>query len=268
MSRAGWLAVTAGAAAAVACAGWALICPGGGACATALGVAAVSGFPLPAVGPVLVAVPLLAWGARTTWLVVVAQRSVSRLRYQPAPRRLRRSASRTGLSRIECLASTQPAAFCAGAVWPKVFVSRGMVGQLRDVELDAVLLHEKHHLRRRDPLRRAATRAAADVFFFAPVVAWWAHRGFEASELAADRAAIRLVGARPIAGALWTAGSGSTPELAAGFGGAATLRALQLLGDPVALTPAPAAIWVQSVLGTVIAVGIASCIARGPFGVL
>jgi beta-lactamase regulating signal transducer with metallopeptidase domain len=65
-----------------------------------------------------------------------------------------------------------------------------------------VLVHEAEHARRRDPLRRLAGRAAADVLFWLPLVSWWTSGRLEDAELAADRAAIDRVGRTPLARAL------------------------------------------------------------------
>jgi Zn-dependent protease with chaperone function len=64
----------------------------------------------------------------------------------------------------------QPHAFCIGLLRPRVYVSRATLEFLDDDELEAVLAHEVHHARRRDPLRLLAARALADGLFFLPLV--------------------------------------------------------------------------------------------------
>src|SRR3984885_3279748 len=55
----------------------------------------------------------------------------------------------------------QPRAFCVGLFRPRVYVSTGAVAILDEAALSAVLAHERHHARRRDPLRLAAGRVLA-----------------------------------------------------------------------------------------------------------
>jgi beta-lactamase regulating signal transducer with metallopeptidase domain len=99
-----------------------------------------------------------------------------------------------------------------------------MVAALADEELEAVLVHEAEHARRRDPLRRLAGRAAADVLFWLPLVGWWSRRRLEDAELAADRAAIDRVGRRPLARALRATAVVAAPGVGARFDGAGPAR--------------------------------------------
>jgi len=97
----------------------------------------------------------------------------------------------------------EPLAFCAGYFRPQVYLSRGLIARLSDDELRAVVAHERHHLRRRDPLRRLLARALADGLFFIPVLERTSERYTALGELAADEAAVAaLEDRRPLAGAL------------------------------------------------------------------
>jgi hypothetical protein len=96
-----------------------------------------------------------------------------------------------------------PRAFCAGLLRPRIHVSRGALDLLDDDELSAVVAHEAHHARRRDPLRIFIARALADALFFLPVLRRLAERYSALAELAADEAAVRRSGTRkPLAAAL------------------------------------------------------------------
>lgn len=98
---------------------------------------------------------------------------------------------------------TEPLAFCAGYVRPRIYVSRGLLEELSDEELQAVVAHERHHRSRRDPLRRLVARALADALFFVPVLRRSGERYIALGELAADEAAVAAVGRRqPLASAL------------------------------------------------------------------
>jgi hypothetical protein len=90
----------------------------------------------------------------------------------------------------------EPLAFCAGYLRPAIYVSQGALDGLSEVELSAVLAHERHHLRRRDPLRRLIARAVADSLFFLPILRQISDRYGALGEVAADEAAVLTVGER------------------------------------------------------------------------
>lgn len=94
-------------------------------------------------------------------------------------------------------------AFSAGIRRPRAFISRGALDVLSDPEVDAVLLHEGHHVRRRDPLRRLLLRVLSDLLFFVPLLGWLTERFETLAEVDADRAAVRAQPSRqPLASAL------------------------------------------------------------------
>jgi len=96
-----------------------------------------------------------------------------------------------------------PQAFCAGLFRPTVYVSSSAVERLSERELDAVLAHESHHARVRDPLRILFARVLSDAVFFLPGVRQLGDRYQALAEVAADRAAVRAAGDRgPLASAL------------------------------------------------------------------
>jgi Zn-dependent protease with chaperone function len=82
-------------------------------------------------------------------------------------------------------------AFCAGFARPRIYLSTGALGLLSDTERAAVIAHEAHHARRRDPLRLLVMRALADGLFFLPALRRLADRYRALAELAADEAAVR-----------------------------------------------------------------------------
>lgn len=92
----------------------------------------------------------------------------------------------------------RPRAFCAGLLKPRVYVSSGAVAMLDERALNAVLLHERHHARRRDPLRLAAGRVLARAVFFMPGLGELARRQQALAELSADESAVNAApGNRP-----------------------------------------------------------------------
>jgi len=212
---------------------------------------------------VVAALGLAAWIVRAGWLAVGPARAVAALARLPSPEPLVAAARRSGVGEVICLDGPASSAFCAGLLWPRVFVSAGMVAALADEELAAVLVHEAEHARRRDPLRRLAGRAAADVLFWLPLVGWWTRRRLEDAELAADRAVIDRVGRTPLARALRATATPAAPAVGARFDGAGPARVTQLLGDQPPRRHPPLAACLLSLLGLVLAVSLAMCVGQG-----
>ncbi len=255
-----WLTLAAAAVVSLLCSQWMVVCPAATACARHIGdEVGNAGLATPVL---LVLAVALAWLGRTLFLLIASSVAVRRLPQRPLPTRLQAAIGRSGVADTRCLSVPEVKAFCTGVVRPRIYVSDGMVRRLRARELDAVLLHEDHHRRWREPLQRAMRTAAAEVLFFLPVVRWWADRHLEAAELAADRAVLRRLGPVPLAGALWAAGS-SGPSLAqVAFDGAPRARAAQILGEPPRRTGLSLSAAVSSVSGLSIALAITACMVR------
>ena len=125
----------------------------------------------------------------------------------------------------------QPRAFCAGLLRPRVYVSAGAVALLDEAALDAVLAHERHHARRRDPLRLAAGRVLAHALFFLPELRHLVERQQALAELSADESAVDGVPAKAsaLARAMLSFSDAST---SGGGGGIDPARIDYLLGEP------------------------------------
>lgn len=123
----------------------------------------------------------------------------------------------------------RPLAFCAGFLRPRVYVSSATVAALEDDELEAVLAHEAHHARYRDPLRICFARVLSDSLFFLPALRSLADRYADLAELAADAAAVtRSRGdTRPLASALLAFDARASSAVV----GIAPERVDQLLGE-------------------------------------
>jgi hypothetical protein len=84
----------------------------------------------------------------------------------------------------------RPQAFCAGLLSPHVYVTSGALAILDAPALNAVLMHERHHARRRDPLRLATSRVLARAMFFLPVVGDLGRRQQTLAEIEADESVV------------------------------------------------------------------------------
>ncbi len=125
----------------------------------------------------------------------------------------------------------RPQAFCAGLVAPRVYISSGAVALLDETALTAVLAHEAHHARRRDPLRLAVGRVLARALFFVPGLGELVRRQQTLAELGADENAVNAGPAsRSALARAMLAFSESSP--AGGSVGIDPLRVDHLLGEP------------------------------------
>lgn len=135
---------------------------------------------------------------------------------------------------------TRPQAFCAGLLRPRIYLSDATLQLLSADELDAVIAHERHHARYRDPLRILFARTLCDALFFLPVLRRLSDSYAALAELAADSAAVRTCrdDPRPLASALLAFDGAASPAAVIGI---APERVDQLLGQraryelPVAL---------------------------------
>jgi Zn-dependent protease with chaperone function len=93
----------------------------------------------------------------------------------------------------------RPQAFCAGLLHPRVYVSTGAIELLDAPALAAVLAHERHHARRRDPLRLACSHVLAQSLFFVPALRRLVQRHHALSEISADEASVLSTGGDPSA---------------------------------------------------------------------
>jgi hypothetical protein len=126
-------------------------------------------------------------------LAVIARGARAAARELIAARRLQRvlgSAEWQSLGGALVIPGEQARAFCAGLLRPRVYVSSGAVALLDEAALHALLAHEWHHARRRDPLRMIVGRVIADALFFIPGLAELTRRHQVLSEAGADESVV------------------------------------------------------------------------------
>lgn len=112
------------------------------------------------------------------------------------------AAERSGIGRLDVVASAEPHSFTYGVRRPRVAVTTAFVNATSPAELEAILRHESYHLRNGDTVKVVLARALTAALFFLPVLRHLRRRYLEARELAADRAAMRANGPVALAGAL------------------------------------------------------------------
>jgi Zn-dependent protease with chaperone function len=111
-------------------------------------------------------------------------------------------AARVGIRRLDIVAAAEPFSFTYGSFFPRVATSRGLLDALSPPELQAVLEHERYHVKHLDPLKVLLARVFAAAFFYMPVLRDLRRRYVAGRELAADRRAVSACGTRALAGAL------------------------------------------------------------------
>ncbi len=118
-------------------------------------------------------------------------------------RRLPVGGELAGVPGARVIADGAPHAFCLGWLRPRIYLSQGALDALDAAEREAVIAHELHHARRRDPLRLLLARSLGEGLFFLPVLGRLAERYAALAELAADEAAVEASrGPQPLASAL------------------------------------------------------------------
>jgi Zn-dependent protease with chaperone function len=207
----------------------------------------------------LVSVTALGLGSLAVAVVMLSAQALAR--QAVATRRFVRSLRVIGAGPAgsHLFVADAPQAFCAGLLRPRTYISDATLEALGAEELEAVLAHETHHRRLRDPLRIAVARAIGEGLFFLPAARRLAERYGALAELAADRAAVRVLGARPLASAL-LAFEGASPAVVG-----ITPERLEHLLDDRSDWGLPAALlaWSLAVLGAIAAVALRLDAAQG-----
>lgn len=163
------------------------------------GLSALGRGPLPAITALLV---VLLAGAAAGVVSVAGQLSATRRLCHHVDRSRTTPPAGTPAG-VEVVDHDEPFAFTFGLGEPRIALSRGLVEQLSTDELEAVVAHERYHVRARDPLKLVVARAAARTCFFLPAVRHLVTRYLAGRELAADRHSVRDLGRPALAGALF-----------------------------------------------------------------
>lgn len=141
-----------------------------------------------------------------------------------------------------------PAAYCLPGRRKQVVLTSAAIQSLETDEIDAVLAHERAHLRGRHHVVVAAAAVIERAFPFVPAFAVARREVDRLVELLADDTATRSCSRLAIADALLTVGSTPTPAGALAAGGTSTaFRVRRLIRSELPLS------WAQRLAGVVVA---------------
>lgn len=213
---------------------------------------------------VLLAYPLMRGTLSTARRIAGTRRWLYLLRYAAAaswPDAYWSRVVRAGLAgRVELCALPLAGAWTVGLWRPRVVVAATLLQTLTPDELEAVLHHEAHHLRRRHPLQALIIGALRDGFGWVPAVAATAEAYAASREFAADAEAVRGCGAETLASALLKCRDAAVilePSGTPAFTDLAERRLERLAGgDGGSRLPTPARAWLQSAILTLVCSGL------------
>lgn len=171
---------------------------------------------------------------------ICARRFGRMLRRTADNRQSRRYARRFGFDRrqLTIIRTDAPVAMTVGFFRPRIVLSAGLLRMLEPAELAAVVAHERHHLRRRDPLALFALSLSRTALWYVPLLGWAEDKYRTAIEVLADRHAIAASGggAEALGGALLKllrqGRAKGMPAASASFADASINVRLRLLLDP------------------------------------
>lgn len=87
-------------------------------------------------------------------IVIVLLKTVfyeRRLIIQTTPKIILKFIDKHGLAgKVRIIADKKPSAFCLGLLRPKIYLSTGLIQLMMKQELEAIILHEKYHLLKKD----------------------------------------------------------------------------------------------------------------------
>jgi Zn-dependent protease with chaperone function len=146
-------------------------------------------------------------------------------------RELERSARRLRVHDhdVRLIGGRRTEAFVAGPVRPAIYVTAPLLDVLDASELQAVLLHEEHHRRQRDPLRSLALTSWGRFLGWLPGAERWIERRLAHLEIAADQYALRNGASRAALASALLKCDRSSSVSAMGFSAAAEMRLHRLV---------------------------------------
>ena len=118
------------------------------------------------------------------------KKSKSRIGFNSLIKRLRLE------DKIYLIEAEKQFAFCLGIRAPKIYISTSLVRKLTKKELEAVLLHERYHLRNRDTFTMLIASLGESLLPFFPLFSDFLHNYRIEREIRADAEAIQELGSK------------------------------------------------------------------------
>lgn len=104
--------------------------------------------------------------------------------------------------KVKVIQDKKPLAFCLGFFEPKIYLSTGLIKLMNLYELEAIILHEKYHLLKKDNTLLVVVSFIKQFFLFFPVFIDFFDSLIKTREVQADRYGSILLGKRqPVAAA-------------------------------------------------------------------
>lgn len=101
-------------------------------------------------------------------------------------------------SKVKLINSHVPIAFCFGLRQPKIYISSSLVKTMSPLELKAILLHERYHLKNHDSLALFIGKVSESLFPFFPVISDLVKNFRIKREINADNEAVKILGNRDV----------------------------------------------------------------------
>lgn len=193
--------------------------------------------PLTSIAAVVLATASLAASAKTMRTFVVQHRLLRSLPLEPLRNEAVTASARAAGIDVYVTPASRPTAFCFGLIRPRVVITDGLLSRLDSDEQAAVVCHEVHHARSREPLKCLTAKLVTSAFFWLPILADLLDRYLLVKELAADCLAAQRTSKRALAGALHEVSGTLTPAAAVGLAEHAAARVDRLFDSRAALPP-------------------------------
>lgn len=137
-------------------------------------------------------------------ITIVILKTISfkrKLIIQTTPKIVLKLIEKHGLSeKVKVISDKKPLAFCLGFFEPKIYLSTSLIKLMNRYELEAIILHEKYHLLKRDNISLVAVNVVKQLFLPFPVIADLLDGLIKTREVKADRYGVILLGKKqPVA---------------------------------------------------------------------
>ena len=98
------------------------------------------------------------------------------------------------VDKVKIILDRKPLAFCLGFFQPKIYLSTGLIKLMNGPELEAIILHEKYHLLKKDNIFLSTANFIKQLFFPFPILTDYFDSLIKMKEIKADRYGVILLG--------------------------------------------------------------------------